>query len=398
MEKKDIDEVAVRMKDYGKRTDVIESTTINEVCGCRVFLKMENFQRTGSFKLRGAANRLLTLKEDEKEKGIITASTGNHGQAVAYMAKILGIECKIIVPKNVKKSKIDAIRRYGVKSEVYGNNYDDAFQRSGELAKEEGYVMINSYEDEEIIAGNGTISLEMPELDTLIVPVGGGGLLTGMLIALEGKSTKVMGVEPEGAACMHLSLKNGRPSSTPVVDTIADGLAAKHPGIKPFNIIKGRLSENDLVLVNDKEIASTVLFLLERRKILAEPSGVAALAALMYHKVEVRSDMRVGVLITGGNMELSDLSYLIERNTANEGRRVRLWILINDRPESMKDVFDILGKNGLISENVFLDRHAHSVPMGYCELRIVATANQSAMVEKCTGELRERGYRVTVAY
>lgn len=398
MDKKEIESAADRIKDYVRRTEIIESRTINELCGCKVYLKLENFQRTGSFKVRGAANRLLMLTSDEREKGVITPSTGNHGEAVAYMAKELDIECCIVAPRVIKKSKLDAIKKYGARIELFGETYDDAFQRAGELSMEEDYVMINSYEDSEVIAGNGTIALELPELDKVIVPVGSGGLLAGTLLALEGSKTKVFGVEPEGAASMSLSLKNGKPSSTPTVNTIADGLSAKHPGIKPFNIIKSRISAEDIALVSDNEIVEALLFLLERRKILAEPSGAAPFAALMYNKIEVEEDSKVGVVITGGNMELSDLSYLIARSVATEGRRTKLWIMLEDDPLRISEVFEALGNNGISVESVYTDRYAHSVPLNHCELRLTVTAPQNSMIEKCVGELREKGYRVTAAY
>ncbi|MDY6985815.1 MAG: pyridoxal-phosphate dependent enzyme [Candidatus Thermoplasmatota archaeon] len=398
MEKRDIGLAADRIKEYVRETEIMNSRTLNDVCGCKVFLKLENFQRTGSFKIRGAANKLLTLTDEEKEKGVITASMGNHGEAVACMAEALGIECCVVVPKAIKKSKLDAIKRQGVRVEFSGETYDDAFQRAGELSMEDDYVMINSYEDSEVIAGNGTIALELPELDTVIVPVGSGGLLAGTLLALEGSETRVIGVEPEGAASMSLSLRNGKPSSTPTVNTIADGLSAKHPGIKPFNVIKSRMGEENIAIVSDKEIAAALLFLLERCKVFAEPSGAAPLAALMYNKVKVEEGSKVGVVITGGNMELSDLSYLITRSVSGEGRRTKLRIMIRDNPLEMKDVFEALGINGISIETLYLDRYAHSIPLNYCELRLTVTAPQSSMIEKCVGELREKGYRVTVAY
>jgi threonine dehydratase len=398
MDKGEIGAAAERIRDYVRNTEIMESRTLNEICGCRVFLKLENLQRTGSFKIRGAANRLLTLKDEESERGVITASMGNHGEAVAYMAKALDIDCCVVLPRGIKKSKLDAIKSHGARVELSGATYDDAFQRAGELSVEEDYVMINSYEDEEEIAGNGTIALELPDLDTLIVPVGGGGLLAGTLLALEDRGTRVIGVEPEGAASLSLSLKNGRPSSVPSVNTIADGLSARHPGIKPFSIIRSRISEKDVALVSDVEIASALLFLLERCKILAEPSGAAPMAALMYNKIGVEEDSKVGVLITGGNVELSDLAYLISRNVANEGRRTKLWIMARDDPQEMKKIFELLGKNEISVESMHLDRHAHSVPLNYCEVRLTVTAPQSSMIEKCISELRDGGHRVTAAY
>ena len=396
-----IEEAYDRIRGYIKQTEILKGGILDDLCGCNVYLKLENFQKTGSFKLRGAANRLLSLKPEDREKGIVTPSTGNHGLAVAYMANLLNLECTIVLPKNAKKSKIDAIERYNVKCELFGNTYDDAFQRAGELRKVNDLVMINSFEDEELIVGSGTLAKEvvgeLDNIDTILVPVGSGSLLASTLIALKDKNIKVVGVEPEGAASMIASIKNGKPTTISKLDTIADGLVAKHPGIKPFNIIKENL-QKEIVTVSDNEIAATLLLLLERKKILVEPSGAAGLAALLYHKVATKKDDNVAVLITGGNIELSDLAYIIEKKASREGRRAAISLVIKDTPQIMLDITSILGKYGLVLEYIYVDRYTHIAPMGSCELRINVIAIRRDSLEKSIKELRDKGYKVTISY
>ena len=402
MEKKDVREAAERINSHIKKTPLVESRSLNEMCGCRVFLKLENLQRTGSFKIRGAANRLLTLSIKDKEAGIVTPSMGNHGESIAAMSSILNINCTLVLPRNVKKSKIDAIQGYGIKYELYGKSYDDAFQRAGELSKERGYTMINSYEDEAIMAGNGTLAMEVadeiPDLNTLIVPVGSGGLLAGTLLALEGRDIKIKGVEPEGASSMSVSMKKGKPTSTPDTKTIATGLAARHPGVKPFGIIKERIGADDIVLVSDNEIMESVLFLLERKKMLAEPSGAAPLSALMYNKIRVEKNEKVCVIISGGNLDLSILSYFIEKKIAKEGRKLKLSIISHDTPEALKSVIEILENNEFEIIDIDIDRISHGLPLGFCSIQIRARINQNSLQEKCVKRLRSEGHKVIVSY
>jgi len=397
-----IEEAEGRIKGYIKKTEILKGGILNDLCGCKVHLKLENFQKTGSFKLRGATNRLLSLSTDEKEKGIVTPSTGNHGLAVAYIASLLNLNCTIVLPKNAKRSKIDAIRRYNVKCELFGDTYDDAFQRAGELRKVNDLIMINSFEDEDLIVGSGTLAKEVVDelsnINTILVPVGSGNLLAGTIVALKDRNIKVVGVEPEGAAAMLASMKNGRPTTISRLDTIADGLVAKHPGIKSFNIIKEVLKKEDIVTVSDNEIVSTLLLLLERKKILVEPSGAAGFAALLYHKVPVKEDDNVAVLITGGNIELSDLAYIIEKRASGEGRRAAISLVVKDMPQIVQNIMDILAKYGLILEYICADRYTRVAPIGSCELRINVIATLRDSIEKSVKELRDKGYRVTISY
>ncbi|NPV44035.1 MAG: threonine/serine dehydratase [Firmicutes bacterium] len=300
-----------RVKMYIHLTPLVTHKFINNAAGTEVYLKLENFQRTGSFKARGAFNKILSISEDQRKKGIVTASSGNHGAAVAYAGRILGIPTTIVVPETVIKAKLKAIEGYEGKVVVWGTTSDERRQKAEEIAEREGKTFIHSFDDPHIIAGQGTIAHEilnqMGDIQTILVPIGGGGLISGIsLIKQKHPHVKIIGVEPAGNAKMKLSIDNNSIMPFPKVNTIADGLRAKQPGNLTYEIAKKYV---DLfVTVDDTEIYKALLLLLERGKTLAEPSGVVTLAYAV--KGELKSFKKIACVVSGGNIGMDRLAEL----------------------------------------------------------------------------------------
>lgn len=297
------------------RTPLVTSRTLGEICGgTRCFLKLENFQRTGSFKPRGALNKVLHLTEAQKQAGLVAASAGNHAQAVAFAATSEGVRCTVVMPETAPYSKIEASQRYGAEV-VLEPSFAEAFRRADELRAEKGYTFIHPYDDEHVIAGQGTVGLEivedLPEVDVIVVATGGGGLVVGIAAAVKATHphVRIVGVEPEGAAGLHAALDAGRVVQLDRIRTIADGLATPNTG--HIVLEHARTLVDDVVLVSDDDIVQAMLFLLERSKIMTEPAGAAAVAALLSRKLDFAEDTRVAVVISGGNIDLSKLRTLL---------------------------------------------------------------------------------------
>jgi threonine dehydratase len=311
------DVVAARRLISGRihRTPLVTSRTLGEICGdTRTFLKMENFQRTGSFKPRGALNKVLHLTDAQKQAGLVAASAGNHAQAVAYAATSEGVKVTVVMPETAPRSKVEASQRYGAEV-ILAPSFADAFRRADELRIEHGYTFIHPYDDEHVIAGQGTIGLEiveeLPEVDAIVVATGGGGLVVGIAAALKATHPhiRIIGVEPEGAAGLYAALDAGEVVQLERIRTIADGLATPNTG--RIVLEHARTLVDDVVLVTDDDIIQAMMFLLERSKVMAEPAGAAAVAALLSGKVAFPPGTRVAVVISGGNIDLSKLRSLL---------------------------------------------------------------------------------------
>lgn len=299
---------------YKSPTYLQYSGTLSRMTDSEIFLKPENLQYTGSFKLGGALNLMLNLKQKDGLKGVTTCSAGNWAQAVAYAARQSNIKSVIVMPKLASPIKIAATRGYGAEVVLHGKNSNDVAVKAQEIADREGFEFLSPFEDEDMIAGHGTVGLEIikekPKIDTVLCPVGGGAFIAGVAVALKEKNpnSKVIGVEPENANAMFLSLKTGSIVELEQVETIADGLALKKPGKRPFEIVKKYV--DDIVLVSEDDIKKAVVFLLERAKLLVEPSGAVTVAALMSGKVKLKNHKIVSI-ISGGNLDLDKLVTLI---------------------------------------------------------------------------------------
>ena len=289
--------------------------TLSRMTGNQVFLKPENLQVTGSFKLGGALNVIFNLTDEEKKKGVVTCSAGNWAQAVAYASRILKVRAVIVMAENASQTKINATKGYGAEVLIYGKNSNDVISKSMEISQAEGLTLLSPFEDDYLIAGNGTIGLEVmkekPDTEVVFCPIGGGALISGIALAIKTKNpqVKLIGVEPENANAMWLSLNKNSVTEKEHVNTIADGLALKKPGVKPFNIVREYVDE--VVLVSEEEIKKALVFLLERAKLLVEPSGAVSVAAAMSNQLNIK-DKQVVTILSGGNIDLDKLTQILK--------------------------------------------------------------------------------------
>lgn len=312
------------------------SYTLSRICGCRTYFKLENNQMTGSFKERGALNKLLLLSEVERSAGVIAASAGNHAQGVAYHATRLGVRSVIVMPKATPLIKVANTRDLGGEVVLHGAGYDEALAHARQIAESEGLTFIHAFDDDAIIAGQGTIGLELLEeetrFDAVVVPIGGGGMIGGMAVALKESrpDIRIIGVEPAGFACMKAAVETGGPVEIDSQPTIADGLAVRRAGARTTEIVSRYVDE--IVTVTEGEIASAILKMLEIEKTVVEGGGAAGLAAVLFNRVPDLQDRNVAIVISGGNIDPNLLMKIIERGLAKDGRMVRIRTLMRDRP------------------------------------------------------------------
>lgn len=343
-------------------TPMIKSTTFSRMTNSNLYLKLENLQRTGSFKIRGAFNKIQSLNESQKMKGVITASAGNHAQGVALAAAEAGTRSTIVMPVDASISKLLATIGYGANVIVHGKDYAEAYQKSIEIKEQTSASYIHAFDDPLVIAGQGTIGLEildsLPAVDTVVVGVGGGGLISGIATAIKEKkpNTRIIGVQPEGAPSAVRSLKDGRLVTLSETNTIADGLATRRIGELTFTIMSEKV--DDVITVSDSEIARTILLLLERAKLVAEGAGAAALAACLSGKIDTKGK-NVVALVSGGNIDANFLDKIINIGLARDGRILRLNVVLDDKPGQLKGVIDIIAE---IRGNIRSIAHDRSRP------------------------------------
>jgi threonine dehydratase len=392
---RDVEVALERIRDSIYLSPCALSKTLSELTGNRLFLKLENLQMTGSFKERGALNRLLTLRAEEKERGVITASAGNHAQGVAYHASRLGIRSRIVMPLHTPLVKVTATARHGAQVILHGLNYDEAFCEALRLRDQDQLTFVHAFDDLVVIAGQGTIGLEIlqqnPMIDAVIAPIGGGGLLGGIACAVKETNPriKVIGVQAARLPSMIEALANGGPATIHSATTIADGIAVRRSGDITVPLIRRYVDE--IVTVEEEEIASAILLLLESEKTLAEGAGAAGLAALLHGKTSLR-DQRVAVVVCGGNIDVTLLSRIIERGLVKDGRMVRLRIHLPDHPGALERLCSVIaaGRANIVETNY--DRAYYGVNLGDTAIDITMETRGPDHVEELKEALDKAGY------
>ena len=388
------EEAAEIVKQVTQETKLVKSSYFSELTGNKVFFKPENMQRTGAYKVRGAYYKISTLSDEERGKGLITASAGNHAQGVAYAAHKYGVKAVIVMPTTTPLIKVERTKGYGAEVILHGDVYDEACAYALELAEEKGYTFIHPFDDPAVATGQGTIAMEifkeLPLVDYILVPIGGGGLATGVstLAKLLNPKIKVIGVEPEGASCMKASLEAGKVVTLPMVNTIADGTAVKTPGNNIFTYIQQNL--DDIITVKDDELIVAFLDLVENHKMIVENSGLLTVAALKHLNVE---DKKVVSILSGGNMDVITMSSVVQKGLIMRDRIFTVSVLLPDKPGELSRVSAIIAQEQgnviKLEHNQFVSTNRNAA----VELRITLEAFGTEHKQQIIAALQKNGYR-----
>ena len=377
-----------------RKTELVHTPRINPESD--VFLKPECLQKTGSFKIRGAYYKISQLSPEEKAKGVIACSAGNHAQGVALGATAMGVKSLICLPEGAPISKVEATKRLGAEVCLVPGVYDDAYQRALELRDEHGYTFVHPFDDENVIAGQGTIGLEqLPEVEAVVVPVGGGGLISGVAFAIKSLNPKVKiyGVQAEGAASMVQSLHDHKQEKLPSVATVADGIAVKEPGKLTFETCSKYVDE--IVTVSEDEICAAILKLIESEKMVAEGAGAASVAAVMYNKVPVKGKKTI-CIVSGGNIDVTILNRVITRGLAKSGRLCTIEMELDDKPGELVEVCSVIASLGGNITGVHHDRSANRQKVNSCVLRLTMETRDADHVKEIKGALEEKGFHLYI--
>ncbi len=396
----DIHAARGRIQDGIVHTPCKESQAFQDRIPCRLFWKFENLQRTGSFKDRGALNKLLQLTPEERQKGVVTASAGNHAQAVAFHASRLGIAATVVMPEFTPLIKVSNTRGYGADVIQMGATLSDGLREVERLAEEEGMVLVHAFDDETVMAGQGTIGLELleqvPELDTVVVPIGGGGVISGIAVAVKTlkPSVRVIGVEAGAAASAKASREAGQIVAIESAETLADGIAVKRIGDLAFPHIEELV--DDIVVVEEEEIARAVLLLLERERTVVEGAGAVPLAALLAGRVSVAEGERVAGILCGGNIDVNMISRIIERGLVGDGRMTHLVVKVRDRPGSLSFLTDLMAARGANVLDIHHRRGFADISVGDVEIVIQIETRGQDHVSEIIQALEAQGVAVEV--
>ena len=388
-------EARERLKGVAQRTGLVQFKALSDEQS-QIYLKTEDLQNTGSFKVRGAYIKIASLSEEERACGVIASSAGNHAQGVALAAKAFGVPATIVMPAGAPLSKVKATRELGANVVLHGTVYDDAYAEACRIQQETGATFIHPFDDPMVIAGQGTIGLEimddLPDVRTIVVPIGGGGLASGVAAAVKmlHPNVRVIGVQASGAAGMKASMDAGHVVALPSAKTIADGIAVKKPGELTFALCSKYLDE--IVTVDDDEIAQAILFLMERGKMVAEGAGAAPVAAIMNRKFDVSG--KVAAVISGGNIDVTMLSRIIEKGLLRAGRVSKLRIILQDRPGQLEQVSRIIGGNGANVMAIHHDRTDVDLDIRDAILEITMETQDREHAQRIIEALREAGFNV----
>lgn len=395
LEISEIFNAAAVLKDVARKTSIIPAPRINPES--EIFLKTENLQLTGSFKLRGAYYKISQLTEEEKARGVIACSAGNHAQGVALGATHNGIKSLICLPAGAPISKIEATKSYGAEVCLVPGVYDDAYAKALQLRDEHGYTFVHPFDDPKVIAGQGTIGLEileqMPDVEAVIVPIGGGGLISGVAFAIKTlrPEIKVYGVQSSGAPSMVASLQEGGIQRLNNVSTIADGIAVKEPGVNTFEMCN--LYVDEVVTVSDEEIAAAILALIEQQKLVAEGAGAVSVAAAMFNKVPIKGKKTV-CLVSGGNIDVNTLSRVITRGLSKSGRNYTFIIDLDDKPGQLSGVCNVVAEQGGNVISVSHERINTSTQINGCTIRMELETRDVTHIDALRKALNAAGYKV----
>ena len=399
----DLDDVLAardRVAETARYTPLVYSHTFSDMTGADVHVKQEMLQRTGAFKIRGATNRIATLPAADRESGVVTASAGNHAQGVALAAARMGVDSKVVMPENAPISKVKATQSYGAEVVLHGANYDAAAEHARELEREEGRYYLPAFDDWQVMAGQGTIGLEimedLPSVDTVVVPIGGGGLISGIATAIKGRQpdTRVIGVQAEGASSVAPSLQKGDRIMLDSVDTIADGIATRTVGEKTFQVIQERVDE--VVTVSDADIAVAVMLLLERSKTLVEGAGAVPLAALLAGVFDYEADETIVPTLCGGNIDMNTLTTVLVRGMIETGRYLRIRTVLPDQPGALDALVDIISEQEANIYAIQHDRTSRDVSMDAAEVEIDLETRGHDHVERLLDAFEAAGYEIEV--
>lgn len=377
------------------KTKIIHSDVFSFESGNDVYIKPENLQRTGSFKLRGAYNKMMKLNDEEKKRGVIASSAGNHAQGVAYAAQKLGIKAVIVMPKHAPLIKVEATRMYGAQVVLYGEAYDDAYRKACELQEEEGYVFVHPFDDEDVIEGQGSIALEIleeiPDVDIILVPIGGGGLISGIASVAKqmNSSIKIIGVEPQGAASATVAINNGKALEIQESNTIADGTAVKRIGDLTFEYISKYVDE--VITISDYELMESFFILVEKHKLIVENSGILAVAAVKKLK---EKNKKVVSILSGGNIDVLTISSMINKGLVARGRVFKFSVYLPDKPGQLVKVSQILAE---LNANVVKLDHNQFVNLDRfhdVELQVTVETNGEEHIQRITEEMLKNGLSI----
>ena len=394
---KSIKEAQERLNGVIHHTSFSYAPILSEMSGYEVYLKKENLQRTGAFKLRGAFNKIATLIEAGKKGGVVAASAGNHAQGVAFSAKYFGIEATIVMPDSTPLNKIQGVKEFGAKVILHGANYDEAYAYAINYTKENNLEFVHPFTDDEVMSGQGTVALEMleevPNLDAIIVPVGGGGLIAGMGVAINALSpkTKVIGIASEGAPAMKNSYDRKKAYGTKSVRTIADGIAVRDAS--PITLEHILKEVDSLELVCEDEISAAILFLLEKQKLLVEGAGAVGVAALLHNKINLEKGSKVGIVLSGGNIDVTMLSLIIEKGLVKSNRKMKLSVVMVDKPGSLMIFTELLKKIDANIVHIGYDRTSVELEFGDAVVSVHLETKGIEHQEKIRSILRENGFK-----
>ncbi len=394
---KDIQAARERIASAISRTPLAKSENLSKICGNQVYCKLENLNITGSFKERGALNKLLQLTDAERKSGVISASAGNHAQGVSYHAQRLGIAATIVMPTRTPLIKVSAVKSHGAEVVLHGSNFDDAYAEAVRIQTDRKLTFVHPFNDPAIIAGQGTIGLEileqLPDVDTIVAPIGGGGLAAGIGLAVKSvaPNVKVYGVQAKRIAAMDASLAKGELVTLAGVRTLAEGIAVRTPGSLTFPLVQKWV--DGIVTVDEEEIASSILLLIEKEKTVVEGAGATTLAALVNDRLPM-TGKKVVIVLSGGNIDVNVLSRIIERGLVKDGRMVRLTVRIQDVPGALATLTAQLGEAQANILEIYHNRAFSKADLGETEVEVTLETKGAAHIEQVIGRLKKKGYTV----